>query len=95
MLDINFIRKQFPGLKRDAAFFDGPGGSQTPRSVVDAIADYLNTKSIRASGYHAGIKAEERTKLHFPEAVQLTGDLASTRRMGEQQPLDGTDDIVW
>lgn len=38
---------------------------------------------------------EERTKLHFPGVVQLTGGLASTRGLGERQPLDGTDDINW
>jgi len=40
------IRAQFPALERmhignRVAYFDGPGGTQTPRSVVDAVADYL------------------------------------------------------
>ena len=40
------IRKQFPALERTqngypVAFFDAPGGTQTPQSVVDAVADYL------------------------------------------------------
>jgi len=35
------IRSQFPALERGAAFFDGPGGTQVPRSVVEAMADYL------------------------------------------------------
>jgi cysteine desulfurase family protein (TIGR01976 family) len=40
------IRRQFPALERkhngqDVAYFDGPGGTQVPRSVVDAMADYL------------------------------------------------------
>lgn len=38
---------------------------------------------------------EERAKLHFPEVVQLTGGLASVRRLGERPPLDGTNDIIW
>lgn len=38
---------------------------------------------------------EERTKLHFPEVVHLTGGPASVRRLGERPPLDGTDDIIW
>ena len=38
---------------------------------------------------------EERTKLHFPEVVQLTGGLASVQRVEERPPLDGTDDITW
>ena len=40
------IRRQFPALERKhngqaVAYFDGPGGTQVPRSVVDAMADYL------------------------------------------------------
>jgi len=40
------IREQFPALLRLhkeylAAYFDGAGGTQTPRVVVDAVADYL------------------------------------------------------
>jgi|SRR5579871_511940 len=40
------IRSQFPALARrhngkPVAYFDGPGGTQVPRPVVDAIADYL------------------------------------------------------
>lgn len=39
-------RAQFPALKRrhnghPVAYFDGPGGTQVPQSVADAIADYL------------------------------------------------------
>ena len=40
------IRAQFPALEREhngfpVAYFDAPGGTQTPRGVVDAVADYL------------------------------------------------------
>ncbi len=40
------IRGQFPALERvhagePVAYFDGPGGTQVPRSVVEAVADYL------------------------------------------------------
>jgi cysteine desulfurase family protein (TIGR01976 family) len=40
------IRSQFPALdrrhrERPVAYFDGPGGTQVPRAVVDAMADYL------------------------------------------------------
>lgn len=38
---------------------------------------------------------EERTELHFPEVVQLNGGLASARKLGERQSLEGTDDIIW
>jgi cysteine desulfurase family protein (TIGR01976 family) len=40
------IRSHFPALERrhrerPVAYFDGPGGTQVPRAVVDAMADYL------------------------------------------------------
>ncbi len=40
------VRSQFPALERvhngqPVAYFDGPGGTQVPRRVVDAMADYL------------------------------------------------------
>jgi cysteine desulfurase family protein (TIGR01976 family) len=40
------IRAHFPALERDhngykIAYFDGPGGTQIPRSVVEAMNDYL------------------------------------------------------
>src|SRR5690349_2085055 len=43
---IEAIRKKFPALQRKhagkpVAYFDGPGGTQVPTEVVDAIADYL------------------------------------------------------
>ncbi|NOT07525.1 MAG: cysteine desulfurase-like protein [Gemmatimonadales bacterium] len=43
---VETIRAQFPALKRShrgqlVAYFDGPGGTQTPRAVGDAMADYL------------------------------------------------------
>ena len=43
---IDGIRSQFPALKREhggrpVAYFDGPGGTQVPQAVVDAMSDYL------------------------------------------------------
>ena len=40
------IRAQFPALERrhngrSVAYFDGPGGTQVPRRVGDAMLDYL------------------------------------------------------
>lgn len=40
--DIDAIRAQFPALAAGIAHFDGPGGSQTPRPVIRAIADALS-----------------------------------------------------
>ena len=45
-LDLLAVRAQFPALARrhhelPVAYFDGPGGTQVPRSVADAMSDYL------------------------------------------------------
>ncbi|HEU4642139.1 MAG TPA: cysteine desulfurase-like protein [Gemmatimonadaceae bacterium] len=45
-VSVNAIRARFPALERrhggtPVAYFDGPGGTQVPREVVDAMADYL------------------------------------------------------
>jgi cysteine desulfurase family protein (TIGR01976 family) len=41
-LDVGRVRSMFPALERGTAFFDGPGGSQTPRQVAEAIASTLS-----------------------------------------------------
>ena len=45
-ISVDDIRAQFPALTRvhngyPVAYFDGPGGTQVPRSVVEAMNDYL------------------------------------------------------
>ncbi len=41
LLDVDAVRVRFSALGRRLAFFDGPGGTQCPDEVIDAIADYL------------------------------------------------------
>ena len=45
-IDAAAVRACFPALEREldgipVAYFDGPGGTQVPRQVVDAMTDYL------------------------------------------------------
>ena len=54
-LDINWVRAQFPALTRTvngnpAVFFDGPGGTQVPQRVIDAISDYLARNNANTHG---------------------------------------------
>lgn len=39
--DVSAIRAQFPALAAGIAHFDGPGGTQTPLPVIEAITDAL------------------------------------------------------
>ncbi len=46
MTSVEEIRTNFPALNRvhngfPVAYFDGPGGTQVPRQVVEAMTDYL------------------------------------------------------
>jgi len=41
LLDVEAVRARYTALQRPLAFFDGPGGTQCPDEVIDAIADYM------------------------------------------------------
>jgi cysteine desulfurase family protein (TIGR01976 family) len=44
------VRSRFTALQRPLAFFDGPGGTQVPDSVIDAIGDYLRSANANLGG---------------------------------------------
>src|ERR1700691_6141125 len=57
-LDLNHIRAQFPSLAQTvnghpAAFLDGPGGTQVPQRVIDAISGYLRRDNANTGGAYA------------------------------------------
>jgi cysteine desulfurase family protein (TIGR01976 family) len=52
---IDWVRGQFPALRRRAGnqpviFLDGPGGTQVPEQVINAIAGYLRTSNSNLGG---------------------------------------------
>jgi cysteine desulfurase family protein (TIGR01976 family) len=59
VLDVDAIRSQFPALAARAAFFDGPGGSQVPRPVVEAMAGYLVDANANLGGAFATSRASD------------------------------------
>ncbi len=57
-LDLDGVRRRFPALARTHAgrpvvYLDGPGGSQVPDSVIDAMAGYLRRSNANAGGAFA------------------------------------------
>jgi cysteine desulfurase family protein (TIGR01976 family) len=61
MFDVHSLRRQFPALERQVngqtpIFLDGPGGTQVPRRVIDAVADYLG----RCNANHGGVFTTSR-----------------------------------
>jgi cysteine desulfurase family protein (TIGR01976 family) len=49
-LDVAAVRRRFTALQAPTAFFDGPGGTQVPDTVIDAIADYLRHSNANLDG---------------------------------------------
>src|SRR5947209_6674305 len=57
-LDLTWVRAQFPALSQTvnghpAAFLDGPGGTQVPQRVIDAISGYLKQSNANTCGAYA------------------------------------------
>ncbi len=74
---VEVIRAQFPALKRSeagrpVAYFDGPGGTQAPQSVVDAVADYLLHHNANA---HWSYPTSVETDAALDAARQALADL--------------------
>ncbi|HEY3070216.1 MAG TPA: cysteine desulfurase-like protein [Gaiellaceae bacterium] len=49
-LDVAAVRARFSALDRSTAFLDGPGGTQTPDSVIEAMAGYLREANANLDG---------------------------------------------
>jgi cysteine desulfurase family protein (TIGR01976 family) len=50
---VDHIRSQFPALASGAVFFDGPGGTQVPQAVIDAVAQYYRQANANEHGLFA------------------------------------------
>src|SRR5258705_5703636 len=71
------IRTSFPALARThnnqpVAYFDGPGGTQVPRQVVEAMNDYLYNHNANT---HWAYPTSEETDAALAEARQTCADL--------------------
>ena len=76
-LDLNWIRAQFPALAQTvngqpAVFFDGPGGTQVPQRVIDAIGDYLIHANANT---HGAFATSHRTDAAIEAAHAAMADL--------------------
>lgn len=70
--DVDRIRSHFPALRSGTAHFDGPGGTQTPDVVAQAVADTL-TSSIANRGTVTA--AEQRAEDIVRDCRAALGDL--------------------
>ena len=74
--DLTWIRQQFPSLKQTvngnpAVFLDGPGGTQVPQRVIDAIGDYLARSNANT---HGAYTTSQRTDAMLNEARLAMAD---------------------
>jgi cysteine desulfurase family protein (TIGR01976 family) len=48
--DVEAVRARFSALRQPLAFFDGPGGTQVPDEVIDAVSRYYREANANVSG---------------------------------------------
>jgi cysteine desulfurase family protein (TIGR01976 family) len=74
--DVSLVRSQFPALSQTvngqpAVFLDGPGGTQVPQRVIDAIGAYLTRAN---SNTHGGFLTSQRTDETIEAAHRAMAD---------------------
>ena len=62
--DVDALRAEFPALRREqddrpVVFLDGPGGTQVPQRVIDAVTSYLTDTNANAGGAFATSEASD------------------------------------
>ena len=84
-LNIPELRDQFPSLHQDvnghpAMFLDGPGGTQTPQRVIDAMSDYLKRDNSNKGGH---FRTSQNTVALVRSARQAMADFYNASRPEE------------
>src|SRR4051794_4408865 len=74
MLSMPSLREQFPALHRlcqgrRPVFLDGPGGTQVPQGVIDALVAYLSTCNANTGGPFATSQESDRILAAAHQAV--------------------------
>ncbi|MDT7570617.1 MAG: hypothetical protein QOE05_791 [Actinomycetota bacterium] len=77
--DVAAVRAQFPALAEGLAHFDGPGGTQVPEAVVDAVAGALRSA---VSNRHGDFASSARADAIVDAARAAVGDLLGTDPRG-------------
>ncbi|MEW5783967.1 MAG: cysteine desulfurase-like protein [Bacillota bacterium] len=66
--DVDYVRRQFPALSLEvsgypAVYLDGPGGTQVPQRVIDAVVNYLVRCNANAGGpFHTSRESDRILK---------------------------------
>jgi cysteine desulfurase family protein (TIGR01976 family) len=71
---VNAVRARFTALDRPLVFFDGPGGTQCPDEVIEAIADYLRHSNANVGApYDTSRRTDEIVALAHERAADFLG----------------------
>jgi cysteine desulfurase family protein (TIGR01976 family) len=68
-LDVAAVRARFSALDRRTAFFDGPGGTQVPDSVIEAMGRYLREANANVGGSFEASRRSNGVVAHAREAA--------------------------
>ncbi len=74
MNEFESVRERFPALYREVdgrtvAYLDGPGGTQVPRSVIDAMAGFLGAGASNLHGEFAASRASDAATAEARSAI--------------------------
>lgn len=72
VLDVRAVRADFPALAEGIAHFDGPGGTQVPRAVSDAVAEAMRCA---VSNRHGPFASSRRADAMVDAAREAVADL--------------------
>jgi len=73
-LDVSAVRARFSALDRPLAFFDGPGGTQCPDEVIDALAWYLRESNANIGApYETSRRTDELVERSRVRAADFLG----------------------
>jgi cysteine desulfurase family protein (TIGR01976 family) len=82
--DVTAVRARFSALQRPAAFFDGPGGTQAPDSVIEAISSYLRDANANLGGpFETSRRSDEVVNAAHESAARFLGASAAEVGFGQ------------
>jgi cysteine desulfurase family protein (TIGR01976 family) len=82
-LDVEAVRARYSALQRPFAFFDGPGGTQVPDTVIDAVSRYYRESNANVSGPY---DTSRRTEAIVTQARLAAADFLGCR---PEEPIFG------
>jgi cysteine desulfurase family protein (TIGR01976 family) len=74
VFDVDAVRARFPALASGLAYFDGPGGSQVPEAVIEAMAECLRDANANLGGaFPTSVRATDLVDRARVAAARFTG----------------------